>query len=257
VNYQSDSPIERIRSVSFSQDDSKLVTGSSDHTINVWGLNKGSDTYIFKQKLVGHTDQIVEVSVQKLRIVSAGGLDNTTKVWLLDTVLDQFNESQSINVGNPVQAVELSNDESIIISGQNNGTILLWSYNDTNKTYNTFQSLANAHPNGVYVVTMSRDLNRIASTGADNSTALWGRLSNGTYSINQRVQGPGNSLDFSQKNLLGIGLINSAGASSKIYSIVVNCSGVTNSNGVNASTNSCSCITAYTWTNNQCNINCS
>lgn len=90
INYQSDNPSERIRSVSFSQDDSKLVTGSSDKSINVWSLDKSSDTYLFKQKLLGHTDEVVAVSAQKSRMVSAGGFDNTIKIWQLDGTQAQY-----------------------------------------------------------------------------------------------------------------------------------------------------------------------
>ena len=67
-----------VRSVAFSSDGQRIVSGSSDKTIKVWDATSGQAT----QLLEGHKGSVVSVafSADGQRILS-GSLDNTIKFW--------------------------------------------------------------------------------------------------------------------------------------------------------------------------------
>ena len=69
---------DSVTSVAWSWNDSKIVSGSMDNTVNIWNAVTGQ---IIKT-LLGHTDSVNSVawSHDGLRIVS-GSFDNTVKIW--------------------------------------------------------------------------------------------------------------------------------------------------------------------------------
>jgi WD40 repeat protein len=72
----------QVISVAISSDNSKIVSGSSDHTIKVWDLNTGR----LLNTLIGHSSRVISVAISSnnSKIVS-GSLDRTIKVWDLNT----------------------------------------------------------------------------------------------------------------------------------------------------------------------------
>ena len=70
-----------VRSVSFSPQSSKIVSGSLDKTVRVWNLTKPDDDAL---ALEGHTREVSSVcaSAEGLR-VALGSSDNSVRLWNL------------------------------------------------------------------------------------------------------------------------------------------------------------------------------
>src|ERR1700731_1448989 len=109
-----------IRSVSFSPDGTKILSGSDTRTVRVWDAVTGAHL----QTLEGHYDEIRSVSFSPdgTRIAS-GSLDRTVKVWdvvtgaHLQTLEGQFDL---------ITSVSFSSDGTRIVSGFIGGTVGVW-----------------------------------------------------------------------------------------------------------------------------------
>lgn len=143
------------------------------------------------------------------------------------------------------------------VSGQRSGSLVVWNYSDLGKSYSSGQTINNTHPNGLYSLALSRDLSRIATSGADNTTALWNRQPDNSFSLSQRLQDAANSVDLSPMNQLAVGLMPNNGAITKVYAISANCTQVPNGDGTTTANGTCGCKPGYTWGNGQCTLNCS
>ena len=100
-----------VWSVAFSPDGRHIVSGSSDHTIQVWDAQTGAQV----GKLQGHTDSVRSVAFSPDgRHIVSGSADHTIRVWDAQT---------GAQVGNPLQghtsvwSVALSPDGRYIVSG--------------------------------------------------------------------------------------------------------------------------------------------
>ena len=69
---------EDVNSVAYSTDGTKIISGSSDHTIKIWDANTGECL----KTLEGHSSYVnsVAYSPDGTKIVS-GSEDNTVKIW--------------------------------------------------------------------------------------------------------------------------------------------------------------------------------
>jgi WD40 repeat protein len=72
-----------VRSVAFSQDGSRVVSGSYDKTVRIWNVTTGE---VEAELLKGHTDFVrsVEFSQDGSRVVS-GSNDKTVRIWNVTT----------------------------------------------------------------------------------------------------------------------------------------------------------------------------
>jgi WD40 repeat protein len=69
---------ESLRSMKFTPDNRRLVTGSKDSTVRVWDVARQSELY----RLEGHTDDVDALAVAEngLRAVT-GSRDRTIRLW--------------------------------------------------------------------------------------------------------------------------------------------------------------------------------
>ena len=113
-----------VQSVAFSPDGTRIVSGSSDHTIQVWDSHTGD---IVAGPLQGHTDSVKSVAFSSdgTRIVS-GSSDCTIQVWdshTGDIVAGPFQgHTDSVN------SVAFSSDGTCIVSGSSDHTIRVTDY---------------------------------------------------------------------------------------------------------------------------------
>src|SRR5712671_3663309 len=110
---------EPVRSVVFSPDGSRIVSGSSDRTIRLWDAETGD---AIGKPLEGHSSGVnsVAFSPDGSRIVS-GSRDNTIRLWDAETgdAIGKPLEGHS----SPVNSVTFSPDGSHIVSGSEDDTI--------------------------------------------------------------------------------------------------------------------------------------
>jgi WD40 repeat protein len=111
-----------IRSVAFSPDGSKIVSGSFDKTIRVWDASTGIEML---PPLRGHDDRILSVafSPDGSKIVS-GSSDKTIRVWDASTGVEMLPPLRGHDY--LIWSVAFSPDGSKIVSGSDDKTIRVW-----------------------------------------------------------------------------------------------------------------------------------
>jgi len=73
---------QRVRSVAFNYDGSKVVSSSDDHTVKVWNFPTGDCVYTCH----GHSQTVWSVACSpEGQIFASGGDDQTIKLWEMTT----------------------------------------------------------------------------------------------------------------------------------------------------------------------------
>ena len=116
-----------VRSVAFSPDGSKIISGSDDMTNRVWDANTG-----IEMLLRSHYDSInsVAFSPDGSKII-AGSDDMTIRLWSASTGIEMFFPPLRGH-DDSVYSVAFSPDGSKIISGSDDMTIRVWDASTAN-----------------------------------------------------------------------------------------------------------------------------
>ena len=151
-----------VCSVSLSADGRRVVSGSWDGSLRLWGVDSGRCLQTF----AGHTDAVRAVSLAPDgRRVLSGSWDKTLRLWDVDTgeCLQTF-----LGHSNYVNSVCLSPDGDRALSGGWDKTLRLWD-TDSGACLSAFE----AHADYVSSVCLSAD-GRWALSGSEDKTArLW------------------------------------------------------------------------------------
>ena len=151
-----------VRSVAYSPDGKRIVSGSYDKTVKVWDAATGQDLLSLK----GHTGGVSSVaySPDGKRIVS-GSYDKTVKVWDAATGQELLSLKGHMH---SVASVAYSPDGKRIVSGSQDKTVKVWDAA-------TGQDLLflKGHTEVVYSVAYSPDGKRIVSGSHDNTVKVW------------------------------------------------------------------------------------
>ncbi|KAF8342414.1 WD40 repeat-like protein [Amanita rubescens] len=156
---------DSVKSVAFSPDGGRIVSGSYDKTICLWDAEMGE---LLRAPLEGHRNLVVSVafSPDGKHIVS-GSYDNTIRLWDAET-------------GEPLRAplkghrgwvasVAFSPDGKRIVSGSYDNTIRLWDA----ETGEPLRAPLEGHQNWVMSVAFSPDGKHIVSGSYDKTIQLW------------------------------------------------------------------------------------
>jgi WD40 repeat protein len=143
--------------------------------------------------------------------------------------------------------VDLSRDESMIVSAQQQSTLIIWTRPTNNSPFASSQTL-NGHTSMVYTAKFNFDMSKIASTSLDLTMKIWSRQSNGSYVQTQSINNYMTYLNFDSNGILIANLFTAWKVDRAIiYSISVDCSLVDNSNGLQSSQGQCICNDLFVW----------
>jgi WD40 repeat protein/serine/threonine protein kinase len=151
-----------VRSVDISPDGRRIVSGSSDTTLKVWGADSGNELMTLRS----HEAEVwsVAFSPDGRRIVS-GSSDTTLKVWDADS----GNELMTLS-GHEAEiwSVAFSPDGNRIVSGSSDTTLKVWDADNGNELMTL-----RGHEGRVMSVAFSPDGRRIVSGSWDLTLKVW------------------------------------------------------------------------------------
>ena len=109
--------------VALNQDSSRVVSGSADGTIRIWGISDPKD----EKFTVGKTEdrKIIALCASSGRkVVVAGYNDGRMRIW--NSEIERTREIGLINYNRRVGSIAMNNDERCIVSGSKDSTICIW-----------------------------------------------------------------------------------------------------------------------------------
>ncbi|KAN0075185.1 hypothetical protein V8E54_007796 [Elaphomyces granulatus] len=151
-----------VRSVAFSPDSKKVVSGSYDSTVRIWDITTGQAD----QTLTGHSDLVTSVafSPDGKKVVS-GSSDRTVRVWDITTgQADQALTGHSVEV----TSVAFSPDGKKVVSGSYDLTVRVW-----NITTGQADQTLTGHSDEVMSVAFSPDGKKVVSGSGDSTVRVW------------------------------------------------------------------------------------
>jgi WD40 repeat protein len=153
---------EWVNSVAFSNDGTRVVSGSLDSTVRVWDSSSGTEVL----RLDGHNSYVnsVAFSSDGSRIVS-GSRDKTVRVWDSPSGAEVM---KLIGHSAGVLSVAFSKDGTRIVSGSQDNTARVW---DSSSGAEVLK--LDGHSRWVYSVAFSNDDAHIVSGHYDNTVHIW------------------------------------------------------------------------------------
>ncbi|KAF5362588.1 hypothetical protein D9757_013311 [Collybiopsis confluens] len=154
-----------VKTVAFSTDGTKIVSGSVDKTVRMWDAMTGAP---LGSSLQGHEDCVKSVafSPNGNKIVS-GSVDKTLRIWDANTAVQLGPSIKGHD--HSVESVAFSPDGTQIVSGSRDKTVRIW---DAMTGAQLGQSLK-GHENCVKCVAFSPDGTKIVSGSWDKTVRIW------------------------------------------------------------------------------------
>jgi eukaryotic-like serine/threonine-protein kinase len=154
-----------IWSVAWSPTSERIVSGSDDHTAQVWNASDGGNVFIYRR----HPSSVDVVTCSPDgQFIASGSDDGTVQVW---------NASDGGNVLiypghlSNVNAVAWSPDKQLIASGSVDQTVQVWNVNNGSEVF-TYRG----HSAMLWGVAWSPDGMRIASCSEDGTVQIWNAI---------------------------------------------------------------------------------
>jgi WD40 repeat protein/tRNA A-37 threonylcarbamoyl transferase component Bud32 len=168
-----------VKSVAFSPDGSRLLSGSADGTIRLWDAASGQELHA----LNGHTGVVWSVAFSRdgCRLAS-GSDDGTIKLW--DTASRQELRTFKRHTG-AIKSVAFNADGSRLASGSEDQTIKIWDAVSGQEVRTLTR-----HTGPVWTVAFSPDGHRLASGSHDTTVRLWDVGSGKELFLLQHTSGP-------------------------------------------------------------------
>jgi serine/threonine protein kinase len=151
-----------VRSVAFSPDGRRALSGSWDQTLQLWDLDGGRPLTRFR----GHKARVESVTFSPDgRRVLSGGADESVRLWdaLTGKELRRF-----LNHVGPITCVAFSPDGRLVLSGGADKVVRLWEA-DTGDAVRRLEG----HTDWVTSVAFSPDASRALSGSSDTTVRLW------------------------------------------------------------------------------------
>ena len=152
--------IQGLQDITFSPDGKYVLTGSTDHTAKLWGL-EGHEIQTFS----GHKNSVESVAFSPDgKRVLTGSMDSTAIVWDLYGKVIQTLTGH----GDPIESVAFSPDGKYVLTGGRNNKARLWSLEDGR----IIQTLK-GHKKDVNTVAFSPDGKQILTSSKDSTAKIW------------------------------------------------------------------------------------
>ena len=164
-----------IRSVSWSPDSSKIVSGSLDDTVRIWEASSGR---LLRTLTGGNTSQVLSVSWSPDgRKIVSGSKDDTVRIW--EASSGRLLHTLTGHTGN-VLSVSWSPDGSKIVSGSDDHTVRIWEAPSGRLLSTLTGHMGNVtsvswSPDGSKIVSGSNrpDGSKIVSGNNDDTVRIW------------------------------------------------------------------------------------
>ena len=164
---------DRVTSVAFSPDGSKVLTGSADETVRLWEVESGSELHRF----AGHTAiYSAAFSPDGSRIVT-GSIDGRVSLWEIESgselcrlegYRDLVDDVASLSFPEWIYSAAFSPDGSRVVIGSIDGRVSLWEAESGSELY-----WFKGHRGTVTSVAFSLDGSKIVTGSADETAGLW------------------------------------------------------------------------------------
>ena len=163
---------DRVNSVAFSPDSTRIVSGSNDGTVRLWDAVSGAPINKPIRPLQGRLVewvQCVSFSPTGTRVVSCSGLE--IQLW---DAMSGARIWAAVHGGFPrVFSLAYSPDGTRIISGSGDGTVQIWDAVSGAPIHAPLKG----HSGSVWSVAYSPDGTRIASGSTDATVRMWNAVS--------------------------------------------------------------------------------
>ncbi|KAG9033451.1 POC1 centriolar protein A, partial [Serendipita sp. 407] len=154
-----------IRSVAWSADGRRIVSGSHDKTVRIWDVDTGQQ---HGSSLEGHNGYVQSVAFSPDgQRVASGSSDKTVPIWDVDAG-QQYGPSLEGHDGR-VRSVAFSPDGRQIVSGSDDNTVRIWDV----ETGQQRGSSLEGHDGWVWSVAFSPDGRQIVSASYDKTVRVW------------------------------------------------------------------------------------
>jgi WD40 repeat protein len=152
----------RITSLTFSEDESRIVTGSIDGTARVWDARTGECL----QTLRGHDSDVLGVAFSaRTHLVATAGRDATARIWDSETGKQlQVLRGHTL----PLLAVRFSPDGEHVVTASFDRTAKVWNTRTGMKIWEL-----EGHTNRVTTAAFSPDGKRIVTGSFDKTVRVW------------------------------------------------------------------------------------
>lgn len=151
-----------VRSVAFSPDGSKILSGGADYDVCLWDLANGKEI----RRMIGHQGAVTGVAFSPDgNSALSGGVDKTVRLW--DVATGELRQTFQGHV-DAVTCVACTPDGQMALSGGLDRTIRIWRFSDGVEVHQF------SEPQGsVRSIAVSADSRRAVSAGDDAVVRLW------------------------------------------------------------------------------------
>ncbi|MEB3218903.1 MAG: WD40 repeat domain-containing protein [Nostocales cyanobacterium 94392] len=158
---------DRVRTLAFSPDGKKLVSGSNDHQIILWDVENYKSIKKLDKDKGGHKHRVLSLAFSPdNNLIASSSRDKTILLW------DYNKEDSPIKLGehdNQVHSITFSPDGHYLISGGFDNKLKLWDV----RNQECIHTFYDAHKDRILTVGFHPESLVFASAGHDKSIKLW------------------------------------------------------------------------------------